>query len=94
MGVGHDKEHEKPLAERKPPVDSLVSLRWSSEPPASPGWYWYKDHHGIARIEQVHAHPELPDVMTVLENSWCGWRHVRIKNMGRQWVGPIPLPAN
>ena len=24
MGVGYDKEHEKPLSERKAPVDSLV----------------------------------------------------------------------
>lgn len=76
----------------QPPVDRIVSLRWSKEPPTKPGWYWNKDHHGVARIEQVHAHPELPNVMTMMENSWCGWRHVRIANKGREWAGPIPMP--
>lgn len=74
------------------PVDSLVSSRWSSEIPTVPGWYWSKDHHGIARIEQVHRH--MGDSLSILENTWMGWRHVPIKNMGRQWAGPIPLPAN
>jgi hypothetical protein len=78
------------------PVDSPVSLHWSSEPPKTPGWYWYKDHHHVARIEQIHAHPDNPDVMTRLDNTYMGWRHTRIQNLGLLWAGPIsePLEAN
>ena len=76
------------------PVDSLVSLRWSSEPPTSPGWYWYKDHHGVARVEQVHSNPRNAEEMTILENTFMGWRHCPIKNLGRQWAGPLTPPAN
>ena len=82
--------------ETNPPVDLMVSLRWSLEPPKTPGWYWCKNHHGVSKIEQVHTHPDLPDVMTVLENTFTGWRHIRINNMDRQWSGPIsePMEAN
>jgi hypothetical protein len=76
----------------KSPVDSLVSLRWSSEPPTAPGWYWTKTHHGTDWIEQVHENPQIPGQMTILENTWMGWKHQRIDVMGRMWAGPIPKP--
>lgn len=76
------------------PVDSLVSLRWSSEPPTIPGWYWYKDHHNVERIGQVFAHPTHLDTMSMPESTFMGWRYISVKNMGRLWAGPLSPPAN
>lgn len=70
----------------------IEGLLWSSEPPKTPGWYWFKDHHGRIGVEQIHAHLRGSDTMTILENSFMGWRHIAVKNMERQWAGPIPEP--
>lgn len=86
------REAQKQLTERLGAVDPLVSLRWSKETPVCAGWYWWKNHHGVARVEQVLAHPELPEIMVVMENSFMGWRPVRVNSLNREWAGPIPEP--
>jgi len=85
---------EAHLLDEDQPSAASAGLVWSTEVPTIPGWYWYKDHHGVVRIEQVHQHLQDSDTLTILENSWMGWRHVSIKNMGRQWAGPIIPPIN
>jgi hypothetical protein len=80
--------------EVKPEVRSnvVVNLRWSNAVPTVPGWYWSRNHHGRTEIVSVVPHPTRPDVVCIMENSYCGWKPTLIENMGREWAGPIPEP--
>lgn len=70
-----------------------ANLVWSKEPPRLAGWYWTEDHHGITRVQHVVSDPQDMRRMTILENTFCGWRHKDVVNMGIKWAGPIPRPT-
>ncbi|MDE2097207.1 MAG: hypothetical protein KGL39_08165 [Patescibacteria group bacterium] len=73
--------HESP-AETIPQL--VAPLRWSSEPPKVPGWYWYNsDGFGIGMVLVVIAE-------SVPRARWTSVECVNFTN--GQWAGPIPEP--
>ena len=74
-------------------ISELASVReereWTDNAPTRPGLYWYLDHHNVIRYMEVVTDPD--GNLSVMENSWCGWKHVRLPK-GVKWVGPISKP--
>ena len=73
------------------PVDSLVSLRWSPEPPTESGYYWLKVDNDRPEIVLVRG-----DTLTcekyVLEFGYASRHKIPEYVPDCQWMGPLPFP--
>ena len=97
---------EQQLDRNDSPVDSLVSLRWSSEPPTESGWYWLRSAPKIDDDgEPIPIEPEDDDAEIVLvrgDTDTCKKRALSVDGgkmlvenyFGVEWAGPIFPPAN
>lgn len=65
-------------------VDPLV-MRWTSEKPDHPGWYWMRQPHG-----------HLPDEEEIVKVRYYGGKmcimNWEVPN-NAEWAGPIPKPT-
>ena len=65
-------------------------LRWTSEKPTEPGWYWYRD------IDDASYGTEMCHVENV-NGELCGAFNDRdmppVDNLNGQWCGPLPRPG-
>jgi len=87
------------------PVDSLVSLRWSSEEPTETGWYWLRSAPKLDDDGETLIMPDEDDSEIVLvrgDTDTCKKRALSVDGgkmwvenyTGVEWAGPISLPAN
>lgn len=58
-------------------------MRWTTEPPREPGWYWYKTDRGRSDICWYNGRHVFSD------RSERGWI---LTNNILNWSGPIPEP--
>jgi hypothetical protein len=67
------------------------ALRWSSEPPAEPGWYWYREHDGAATSYAVRISKGISRLilMALVGSS----QTVIASEQKGQWAGPLVLPG-
>lgn len=71
------------------------SFSWSKVPPTVPGWYWSRDHHGVARVEQVFVRPGHSYLAIESgDTAWGGRNFFMVSKLGREWAGPIPMPVD
>ena len=73
------------MSPRKPSVQ-VTQLRWTSEKPAQPGWYWYR---GL--IDEAD-----PLILLVDEAGYFQWPDGAFEDVRQtdgEWAGPIPLPS-
>ena len=78
------------------PVDPMVSLRWSSEPPTTPGWYWVESLYlnGVLEVFIRPGHSYL-----CILNPICCLHTKRDflmvdKLPDIKWAGPLIPPTN
>lgn len=67
-------------------VSQLSRLRWTSEKPIQPGWYWYR---GL--IDEAD-----PLIVLVDEAGYFQWPDGAFEDVRQtdgQWAGPIALPS-
>ena len=75
------------------PLDLLVSLRWSKEPPQEPGWYWTKGWNGVGCVE-VFMRPGH-NYLAIMDPAVCAHtkrNFLPVVNLGAEWAGPIQIP--
>ena len=87
-----------------PPVDSLVSLRWSSEEPTETGWYWLRSAPSDDSDPNDNEDAEIVLVRGDTETcpkrvlSIDGNRSLLTSYTDRpgyvQWAGPLPFPIS
>jgi hypothetical protein len=82
----------EPLPE-VPPVDHIVSLRWSKMAPHTSGWYWRKDRSGDVDIVNVFPRPGHT-YLAMYDDRWPSEKRAffAVSRMECEWAGPIQEP--
>lgn len=87
--------HEQPVQRS---VDSAVLARawlaehtWTSAPPNTPGWYWYRDGAAPPEIREVRRHEHFGLYVPVPYHGATAM--ARVSESG-QWAGPLTAPAD
>ena len=65
-------------------LDTLTERRWSATIPAVPGYYWWREGPGNARIVLVSSTGMVYD-------QYHG-EPVSVMRMGGEWYGPLQPP--
>lgn len=65
-------------------------MKWTSEKPTKPGWYWYKSLRRPTQVMQVYANEFF--VRGVLFAQSSGLNSTRVAKLTGQWAGPLEEP--
>jgi len=68
-------------------VEAAQARRWTTEPPAEPGWYWFRLTPRIIEVVEVVRHPQRAGLLFKTKTSQ--WMKIE---EGGEWCGPIPAP--
>lgn len=69
-----------------------TALRWTTDQPTVPGWYWFK-YESDGRIEMLRViNPELPYLKLWVENHPWAPHTTNVEDFEGQWAGPIEPP--
>ena len=68
-----------------------MMLKWTSEPPTEPGYYWYEDSSGIG-IVKIERYRIPGDILRLW--AWFAGNEVEVlmDELHGRWAGPIPEP--
>lgn len=74
-----------------PPVFTIRDpLRWTTEKPAEPGWYWWTD--------STRRKPTMAEVyVSTSGHLWVdsvAFQPCELEQQSGQWAGPIPQPTD
>lgn len=58
-------------------------MKWSTEPPTEPGWYWVKPVDGERCVKRYSE----------LDIAAYHKAFLRLRKAGWEWAGPIPEPT-
>lgn len=67
-------------------------LRWSSDPPTVPGWYWWKSPDGFTTVMDIHLAP-FPDGNHLAVSNGEMLPAVKCSDYRGLWAGPIQPPV-
>lgn len=67
----------------KPPFAAPADIRWSTEPPTQPGWYWFKS--GLAIRELLFEVRLIDDELRMLKF----YEDLPVVNAKGSWRGPL-----
>ena len=62
-------------------------MKWTTEQPTVPGWYWHRMTDGLTWMEQIEV---LDGRLVVIEDHPYGPQPVA--GCTGEWAGPIPEP--
>lgn len=65
-------------------------MKWTTEVPAEPGWYWWQNEYQAIQVVHV-AKRQLGDLSWVL-TGFSGHFIGPPEQFGGLWAGPIPKP--
>lgn len=70
-------------------------MKWTSETPTEPGWYWCRYVNCKPEIVKVYA-SDYHRGLTVARLNLIGDERIDLfqnqRRRGMQWAGPIPMP--
>ena len=69
-------------------------MRWTSEAPTAPGWYWFRTARTTPAIYEVR--PALaPGLFWVFTNQGSDWELSELLrySVAPEWFGPLEVPA-
>jgi len=67
-------------------------LRWTSEPPTEPGWYWL-EYHLYSSLVEVIIRPGHNYLIWDYVKPFSPRNSISVAEMGKaKWAGPIPRP--
>ncbi len=65
-------------------------MKWSTELPTVPGWYWWRRGYWLYGGREVPKPVEITSPGWAYIGDWADERSTAA--MGGEWAGPIPLP--
>jgi len=61
-------------------------LKWTTDRPTKPGWYWF-------RCPNIMRPPEIVEVFSTGEQWHIDGVRNNVANLDGQWYGPLEVPA-